>query len=399
MGLCSASGGGSAVTCEMPACPGAGVGLRLPLPMKALAILLTFLCAAGVYAASLEEEIEQIRAKHGLPSLAVYAQVGEGAPVSIATGVRKLGAPERVTTQDVWHIGSCTKSMTATLAALYVAQGKLKWTTTVGEIFPEWHGAMPAEWKGVTLEQLLMHRSGAPGDAPPDLWAIASRRAEAPMNDRLNFVHGLVTRPPAAPPGTKYIYSNQGYAIAGAMVERVAKRPWEQLMREQIFGPLEMKSAGFGVPASPGQVDQPWGHAGDGDKATPVAPGPEADNPPVIGPAGTVHCSLADLAKYCAIHELGEEKGWKGLKPQDFVKLHTPAPDGDYAMGWGVARRDWAGGVALNHSGSNKMFFTDIWIAPAKKAVFISATNIGGDPAAAACDEAVAAAIRRFLSS
>src|SRR5947209_5537965 len=87
--------------------------------------------------------------------------------------------------------------------------------------------------------------------------------ASAAMHQRYSLLRGLVTRPIAAPRGSKFIYSNEGYAIAGAMIERVTGRAWEDLMRERIFEPLGMKSAGFGTPASPGEVDQPWGHAGN----------------------------------------------------------------------------------------------------------------------------------------
>ena len=346
---------------------------------------------------TLEQEVEQIRARYELPALAAVAFKDGKLLGECAVGVRKLGSKEPVTVSDQWHIGSCTKSMTATLAAMFVEQGKLKWHTTVGEIFPEWRESMPEEWRGVTLEQLLTHRSGAPGAAPPDLWAAAWKESGSPTEQRLAFVHGLVTRPPEAPPGTKHIYSNQGYAIAGAMIERVAQRPWEDLMREMIFRPLQMPSAGFGAPATPGKTDQPWGHRVEGKTLVPVPGGIEADNPPAIGPAGTVHCSLKDWAKYALVHAAGEGLGWGILKPACFVKLHTPASGQDYAMGWGVADRTWAGGDALNHSGSNRMFFADLWIAPKKDAVLISATNAGNDDAAKACDETVAALVRRFL--
>jgi CubicO group peptidase (beta-lactamase class C family) len=117
-------------------------------------------------AGTLEQDIEAIRTNRQLPSLAVLAVKDGQVRGEAAVGVRKLGSEERVTVNDQWHIGSCTKSMTATLAALYVQKGKLKWNTTVGEIFPEWSATMNGEWRGVTLEQLLTHRSGAPGNAP-----------------------------------------------------------------------------------------------------------------------------------------------------------------------------------------------------------------------------------------
>jgi len=346
---------------------------------------------------TLDVELKRIQTEHKLPALAGLMMQDGKIVVQEATGVRKSGSPEAVTINDQWHIGSCTKSMTATLAALFVEQGKIKWETTVSDIFPEWQKEMPDGWRGVTLAQLLTHSSGAPGEPPADLWAQAWKKIGSPTEQRLAFVHGLLTRPQQAPAGSKFIYSNQGYAIAGAMLERISGKPWEILMREMLFGPLDMKSAGFGEPASLGQVDQPWGHTGKNGEWKPIPPGPGADNPPSIGPAGTVHCSLSDLARYAGIHGLGEKDGWGALKPETFAKLHTPPAGQDYAMGWGIAERPWAAGKALTHTGSNTMFFTDVWVAPKKNAVFVSATNVGGDEAAKACDEVIAAMIQHYL--
>ena len=338
-------------------------------------------------------QLEQIRAKHNLPSLAAIAMIDGEVRFLDAVGVRKLGSAEKVTPEDKWHIGSCTKSMTATLAAMLVEQGKLDWNTTVGEIFSEWRDEMDPQWRGVSLEQLLEHRSGAPHNAPPDLWAQAWKEIGTPTEQRRQFVHGLLTRPPETPPGTKYEYSNQGYAIAGAMLEHITRKPWEDLMRDMLFAPLGMKSAGFGAPASVGEVDQPWGHTKSGE---PVPPGPRADNPPAIGPAGTVHCSLTDLARYADLHRRGQFSDTPLLKHESFVKLHTAPPGQDYAMGWIVAPRPWAGGAALTHVGSNTTFLVDIWIAPEKKAILIAATNTAKD-AEKAADEMVGVLVRKFV--
>src|SRR5690606_16144609 len=109
---------------------------------------------------------------------------------------------------------------------------------------------------------------------------------------------------------------------------------WEELMRGMLFEPLGMNSAGFGAPATLDSVDQPWGHTSKPFAGLdPVPPGPRADNPLAISPAGAVHCSLADLAAYAAFHIAGEQGGSELLNANSFKKLHTPAGD-DYALGW-----------------------------------------------------------------
>src|SRR4051812_24042844 len=82
---------------------------------------------------SIDALLEPIRAKSNLPALAAAVVRSNVIIAAGAVGVRKFGAPEKVTLEDKFHIGSCTKSMTATLAAMLVSEGKISWTTTIGE--------------------------------------------------------------------------------------------------------------------------------------------------------------------------------------------------------------------------------------------------------------------------
>ncbi len=75
-------------------------------------------------------------------------------------GVRKRGTAERITLDDQFHLGSCTKAMTATLVAMLVEEGKLNWTTTLGELFADTVKPMHPAWEKVTLRQVLAHRAG-----------------------------------------------------------------------------------------------------------------------------------------------------------------------------------------------------------------------------------------------
>src|ERR1051326_8775428 len=79
-----------------------------------------------------------------------------------AAGVRKRGTAERITLDDRFHLGYCTKAMTATLVAMLVEEGKLNWTTTLGELFADTVKTMHPAWEEVTLRQVLEHRAGLP---------------------------------------------------------------------------------------------------------------------------------------------------------------------------------------------------------------------------------------------
>ena len=175
------------------------------------------------------------------------------------------------------------------------------------------------------------------------------------------------------------------------MLEKIAGEPWETLMTNRLFKPLGMTSAGFGAPGAPGKVDEPWGHVREGGEIKPV----QSDNPPAIAPAGRVHCSLEDMARYLNLH-LGTAST-NLLKPETLRRLHTP-PDGqDYACGWLSVDRVWAGGRALTHNGSNTMWYMVIWLAPEKHFGVVAATNIAGRNAEKACDDVSAAMIRKWL--
>jgi CubicO group peptidase (beta-lactamase class C family) len=331
--------------------------------------------------------LEPLLAAHDVPALGgAVIELEKGLVGLGAVGVRERGKDVRVTVDDRWHLGSCTKAMTATLAARLVAKGKLDFATTVGEAFPELKKDMHEAWRGVKLEWLLQNRGGAPGKPPQPLWLELYGRDKDPVAARRWFVEKLLESEPESEPGTKFEYSNQGFMIAGAMLEARTGKDWESLMRSELFEPLGMSSAGFGPPGSAAELDQPRGH-----NPKPAAPGPRADNPRALGPAGTVHASLHDWSKFVHEHLRGAA-GQKGFLPSGlFEQLHTPPNLQAYAMGWGRSSRPWAGGDVLTHSGSNTMWFCVVWIAPEKGVALLATCNEGGDKGQKACDAAIVA--------
>ena len=209
--------------------------------------------------------------------------------------------------------------------------------------------------------------------------------------ERLRVVKDELSKAPSHKPGTHYEYSNLGYAIAGAITEKITGKSWEQAMRDEVFGPLGMKSVGFGGTGTPGQVDQPWGHSQDGQPVS--GNGPAMDNPPVLSPAGRVHCTIQDWAKFIADQLRGSEGKPALLQPASYQKLHTPPFEGEYALGWLAVERAWGGGTVLNHAGDNTMNFANAWVAPRRDFAVLVCVNQSGHTAFQASDEAVAALI------
>lgn len=345
----------------------------------------------------LTQILENVRVKHDLPAMAV-AVAQSGQIKAAATGFRKDGDKTRVTTNDKFHIGSCTKAMTATMIAMEVEKGKLDWNTTLAKALPNMESDMKAEYREVTIRHLLTHRAGLP---PPERsypegtnWYTLTG---SPREQRRQYLHAVLNLRPEYQPGTEYKYSNAGYVVLGAILEQAYRKDWEMLAREMLFEPLGMETAGFGAMASPGRVDQPWQHVVRAGKKTAIGGGVNGDNAVVLGPAGRVHCSVKDWAKFADMHLRGASGKGGLLKPETIKLMHTPGAGEEYAMGWVVTERSWGGGRVLTHAGSNTMSFAVIWLAPLKNFGVMVTTNQGGDTGAKAIDEAAGAVISKLL--
>jgi CubicO group peptidase (beta-lactamase class C family) len=269
------------------------------------------------------ELLRQLRTSTNSPGMAAAAQRRKRV-IALADGVRALGQPQPVTTSDQWQLGSITKSMTATLVARAVEQGVVSWSDTVDDVLG---GAIPNmrdEYRRVTFRHLLSHRAGVQ-QAYPRFASSTDVRA-----NRIEWARAQLQQEPVGPAEQTYAYSNGGYVIAAAMLETRMGATWEALLRENVFAPLGMTSAGFGPPGTPGAYDQPLGHAArSSGELIPMPPSATTRDFPV-GPAAIAHANLNDLIKYLAAHR----DRTSFLRRHNWETLHTPPFGGDYAMGW-----------------------------------------------------------------
>lgn len=342
-------------------------------------------------AASLATQLEEIRSSEQAPALAGLI-LQEGKIIdSAAVGVRKLGNPTPVTVNDRYHLGSDTKAMTATLTAIFIDEGKLSWTSTLGDLFPEITAMNPA-FKSVTVEMLLAHRSGLTGDLAHfnggKLWQKLLSPSLDPIGGRRMLTYDMLTQSPANEPGSTFEYSNPGYAVVGAILEKISGMSWEALIQDRLFKPLDMKSCGVGPLDNPSisTPDQPWAHQITPTGAQPVF----VDNPETIGPAGTVHCSMQDWAKFIQLHIDGFNGKPSLLTAASFSKLHTSYPGQEYTYGgWFKVERAWAGGVVFTHDGSNTLNYATVWWAPNRNLAVMAVSNIGAPSGQNACQKAL----------
>lgn len=344
--------------------------------------------------ADLLSNLKRIKGKRRVPALAAAAHIDGELLESAAFGKRKIGHDAIVGINDKWHVGSCTKAMTSTLAGVLVERQKIKWTTKISEVLEDWDVHMG--WHSATLEQLLTHHGGAPHSMDPALWeriGLERTGTLTPLEQRVAMIQNMLKCPPTYAPGSKFLYSNSGYAIAGHMLEVCTGLPWETLLVEHVFRPLEMTSAGFGAPGTSGPIEHPYGHARYQGSLIPIVPGPLADNPAAIAPGVSVHCSIQDLAKFAASHA-----GTQALVSEDTLhRLHRRYGATEYSPGWYVVSRSWGKGYVLCHSGTNTYWFAMMWIAPMRKAAFVAVSNSPEVAGKSVCDHTVVNMIDRLL--
>lgn len=338
---------------------------------------------------TLVSRLAELRTQAAVPAVAGALFSSEAITEVAVSGVRKDGDPAPATIDDLWHIGSITKSFTSLLVAMQVDRGAMAWSSTLAELF----GAERAGAFGpVTLLQLLSHRAGLPANVGPGTMPKIAQGSPPVDVQRQRLVDAALADTPAAAPGAAFVYSNPGYVIAGALLEAQAGKPWEALVQADVLAPLDLKSAGQGPPGEAGILSQPRGHRrGANGALMPVEPGIGADNPPYLGPAGRLHMTVSDLARWGQAHLKGE-RGVEGLVRADtFKRLHQAAgPDG-YALGW--VSQVTADRRVIWHNGSNTMWYAIVAFDPAADRGVALVTN-GGIGAAKVIDAAAMAAIR-----
>ncbi len=360
--------------------------------------IVSVMCAQHAFSeVNLNSMLTPYLSKYELPAIAAAVAKDGRIVAAGASGVRRAGTRTPVTINDKFHLGSDTKAFTALLAAMLVEEGKLTWQTKIIEVFPELSEKMNPDVARITIEQLLSHTSGIPSDNEEIFNMYREAMAQEGNLDEMRYwlTKEWVKRPLAFPSGTVFAYSNLGYIIAGAMIERRTGRTWDELIIERIFVPLKLKTAGLGQQASLGKIDAPIGHNTVDGKIKAFLSGPNGDAPSLVGPAGIAHMSILDFARW-ALWNTGEGRYKPYLvKPETFRKLHTPIvtmpakkdappgtpPGGKYCLGWGELTVDWAPQPLLYHGGSNGMNLAHIWIDIKNDFAMVLATNIGGNKA------------------
>lgn len=241
-----------------------------------------------------------------------------------------------------FRIASLTKTLTAAAIIILADRGKLKLDDPLNRFFPKFPNA-----EKITIEQLLLHQSGVGQlDAPEHL-------EKCYPTDEL--IREIGRQRPKFPPGTDGRYSNEGYNILAAVIEKISRRSYDEFLQKNIFGPLKMQNSGSlcsrleGSGAAVGQT------AGAVLRSVEKIDFKESLH---IG-SGSVYSTAPDLVRWLrAVDE-------KSLF--DIEKL-------SYPYGWG--RREYSGKKLIEQSGLVSGYFSYMALYPEENVYIVFLSNI-----------------------
>lgn len=259
----------------------------------------------------------------GKPGVAVLVIKQGQVVLRAGYGSGDLAQARPISPDQVFRIGSLTKQFTAAAIMLLVEQGKLSLNDRVTRFLPQ----LPEH--GITIEHLLTHTSG--------IVNFTSKRGFGAMVNTDMTVDAMIDTfshdPLDFPPGTNFNYSNSGYFLLGAVIEKVSGQSYAHFIHEHIFMPLQMKHAVYGDAVLAGMV-RTLGYTDEDGHAVPAAP----ISLTIPFAAGALSASVDDLLLW----EMAMREG-RLLKPSSWQRLLTPytRTDGSvnpYAYGWFVEK-------------------------------------------------------------
>jgi CubicO group peptidase (beta-lactamase class C family) len=320
------------------------------------------------------------------PGLAVLVRQNGRTIFERGYGVRDLRTMAPIDAGTDFRLASFTKQFTALAAMLLVHDGKLRYESTLTDVFP----GFPAYGRTITIRHLLTHTSGLPDyeelmeafeKSKGPTWTPTHQIQDGEVLDLLRRqTHGKFA------PGTSWSYSNSGYVVLGLAVAKVSGEPFERFLHDRIFEPLQMRHTLVYVNGANTVPDRAYGHTGQRGEFV------EADQSATSATQGDggVYSNLEDLAKWDDALRTGRllkrEEMRAALVPVKLLDGSAPSwpsdPGGDnlapgkpvsYGFGWFLD--PYAGRARMWHSGSTSGFRTAIERFPGEGLSIIVLSN------------------------
>jgi D-alanyl-D-alanine carboxypeptidase len=333
-------------------------------------------------AAGIDAAVKKVLDETGVPGASV-AVVRDGAiALAKAYGRARLEPPTPAAPGMRYPIGSISKQFTAASVVMLAAEGKLSLDDRVAKFLPDLTRA-----GDITLRQILSHTAGIRDFWPQDY--VPASMLEPITPDAL--MGRWARQPLDFEPGSKYQYSNTGYVIAGAIVEKVGGRPLMEFQRERIFGPLGMDSV----------VDFDQGGLTGGDAAGyvryalgPLRPAP-AEGKGWMFAAGHLAMTAADLARWDAAFIDGTVPGPAVTRALAQEVVLTSGAGSGYGLGVGIELK--GDRRVISHGGEVSGFTAENRVYPEDRAAIVVLTNQDAVDAASTIADKIAELI--FVSA
>jgi CubicO group peptidase (beta-lactamase class C family) len=306
--------------------------------LKAFPLLLLFLIATQAPPhppAPLTTQVDAIFApwnSENAPGAAVLVIKNGRKVFERGYGVSDLPSHRHIDAHTNFRLASLTKQFTATAIMLLVHDGKLRYEDRLTDLFPDF----PEYGRAITIRNLLNHTSGLLdyedimaqqyGNTPPEQIPQIKDAGVLQLLKQQN--HTKFT------PGTKWDYSNSGYAVLAMVVEKRSGKPFGQFLHDRIFVPLQMNQTIAYEKGKNEVANRAYGYTKEADKWRDTDQSPTSA---VLGDGG-IYTSLEDMAKWdeALRHHtlLTTEEMQPSITP---VNVPAVAPDGSptgYGFGW-----------------------------------------------------------------
>jgi len=280
-------------------------------------------------------------------------------------GVRTVGTTDPVDAQTIFAIGSCTKAFTSAGLAMLVGEGKVHWDDPVRKYIPGFQVADPYVTREITLRDLLTHRTGI--DRAEFLWYRSGL-------DRAEVVRRIRFLPQQVGFRSQFTYNNLMYLEAGTILGAASGTSWDDVIQHRILDPLGMRSTTLTIRG----LDQRRNVSSPHRTTHGVVHAIPWDNIDNVAPAGAVNSNVIDMAQWVRLQlrhgKFGDTTLITAAALDETHKLQTPIPVGPpspdspvfhfvgYGMGWAV--HDYAGHVALEHTGGIDGFRAQVGLLP-----------------------------------
>ena len=255
---------------------------------------------------------------------------------------QKLRADSRTT----WSLGSITKQFTAAAILRLEEQGKLHTTDSIARWFPN----APAPKKNITIHQLLTHTAGFESDYAP---------TDYTPNTRDEYMSRMLAAPLQSPPGAEHSYSNAGYSMLAAIIEKITGKEYEAALTELVLAPAGMRETGYSLPhwdaarnAHGYENGRDWGTIVDRLKV------PGAPFWALRGNGG-LQTTLDDMMRWervaatnVVLSDSSRRKWTTGYVNEG------PAGESKYAYGWAV-HKSRRGTNVVEHNGGNGVYVAE----------------------------------------